>query len=214
MLLLRGQTRRLASSGTNLLAEDIARKIAHEVRASPTALSSLDQLGVDQLGPVQLAKYALARALIQTESAGASLYPPRPAEQTANGLSPADERLIRVVASLEELAGRRDARVVQPPVNASALTPATKADRVLVSAFVRNVASAPASSLDAAGLLSRWRAETDAARATSTAALTELKELRAHLMLRLDLDRQQRSLDAYNALQSARASAPDQRPAR
>lgn len=159
--------RRLSGVAARPLAEDLARKIAHELRASSAALASVDQLGVGHLGTVQLAKYTLARALIQSQRAGCSLYPPRPAAQTPNGLSPADERLIRAVAALEEMSARRAPKAGASSASApdagagkaspALLTAANKADRTFLMSFLADVLHSSAEPMDAAQLLARWR---------------------------------------------------------
>jgi hypothetical protein len=150
-------SRRFASTGAKPLAEDIARKIAHELRSSPAALASIDQLGVGHFGAAQLAKYALARSLIHSQYAGCTLDPPRPASLTANGLSPADERLIRAVAALEEMASRRDGRMIPPRFDPSALNLSNKQERTLLTSFLTHVARGDEDALDAPELLARWR---------------------------------------------------------
>lgn len=159
--------RRLSGVAGKPLAEDLARRVAHELRASSAALASIDQLGVGHFGTVQLAKYALARTLIQAQQAGCSLYPPRPAARTPSGLSPADERLIRAIAALEEASASRASRAGAGANLASgaaagnvampALTATSKVDRTFLMSFLADIFHNQDAPLDASQLLARWR---------------------------------------------------------
>ncbi|KAG8463000.1 hypothetical protein KFE25_001773 [Diacronema lutheri] len=212
--MLRG-VRRLSGTAAKPFAEDLARKIAHELRASPAALASIEQLGVEQLGPARLAKYVLARALVQSQGTGCSLYPPRPEALTPNGMSPADELLIRAVAALEEQAASRGASASAGPATAAGpdvaavatspmLTAANKASRTFLMSFLEDAIRAGGGTFDAPQLLARWRSESVHKLSESAADLTKLQGVRAHLLSRLELDRQQRELDLRKRLQQAR----------
>ncbi|KAJ1639554.1 hypothetical protein T492DRAFT_935838 [Pavlovales sp. CCMP2436] len=198
------QLRRFRHADARPLAEDLARKIAHELRASESALKSVEQLGVERVGTVALAKYAFSRALIQSQNAGCSLYTLAPAAQTASGLAEPDERLIRAVAALEEAAASKDGQMKQG--SGRGLTAANKSNRTFLASFLSDVVlNGEGGPAGAPALLSRWRSESGKALSESTSALTELKDLRAHLLARLELDRQQRELDVRSKLRAARA---------
>lgn len=143
-------SRRWCSSGTPALAEELARKIAQQVRLNAEVSPNVEWFAKHPDGPAPLASYMLSRMLIRSQYAGVALNAQRPPSELS-GVEAVDERLVRAISLLEQ-----HGEALEPPA-AHDLSPETKMERrALADLLVQAIASGrSAEELDS--LVAEWR---------------------------------------------------------
>mmetsp|Transcript_21055 Transcript_21055/g.56688 ORF Transcript_21055/g.56688 Transcript_21055/m.56688 type:complete len:218 (+) Transcript_21055:13-666(+) len=186
-----------SSRGGKNVAEDMARKIVHELRSAREPFPSVEELGEMRAAPAQLAKYALSRALLHHQGAGAAIHVQTPRAATDETLAPADELLVRAVGILEK------ERAARPTSSAAPLSaPSTKTERQRLAALLHQLAatSTGADAPDAQQVLSAWRSSSETHLTGTVATLSELQGLRAHLLACMELDARTRAIDVQTGI--------------